>query len=127
MFRSLRKGRSSIYLQHEHTGHSIGAEQFEAQVDAGKLVLRFVLKPVDSNQRQDEDYLHEHPLESITLHDSYVIDQLRSYVDAKKVRIESWEIEIASRSRRFHFQVSAEYKQQHAYQALLFAVRPSDA
>jgi hypothetical protein len=30
MFRSLRKGKSHIYLEHEHTGHSIGAEKFEA-------------------------------------------------------------------------------------------------
>jgi len=63
--RSLRKGSSSVYLQYANVGDSIEAEKFDIGLLDGALVLAFTLRPVDSNQREDEDHLHKMRLLSV--------------------------------------------------------------
>lgn len=112
MLRSLRKGKSSVYFQHENTGHSIGAEKFESAVVDGTTVLRFVLKPVDENQRQDESYLHEEDLVSITIDDERVIEGFIFQVKANGSTLSNWQLEILSRSKVLTFEVRPQLEDQ---------------
>jgi hypothetical protein len=127
MFRSLRKGTSSVYLQHENTGHSIGAKQFEVQLVDGTAILRFTLSPVDGNQRHDESYLHDCPLRSIDLDDSYIINQLRNYLKAQRKPVANWEVKIVSRGKELSFPVAVTHRKQATYESLHFSVSSSDA
>ena len=60
-------------------------------------MLRFVLKPVDRNQRDDESYLHDEGLVSVTVCDDKVIDGFESHVNATDSKITTWRLEILSR------------------------------
>ncbi|WP_253448011.1 hypothetical protein [Halomonas sp. Y3] len=122
MLRSLRKGKSSVYFQHENTGHSIGAEKFESAVDDGAAVLRFILKPVDENQRQDESYLHEEDLVSITIDDERIVDGFVSHVKASGSKISNCKIEVLSRNKMLVFEVQPQFVDHGAVKYLEFQV-----
>ncbi|QIL89608.1 hypothetical protein GNX18_07465 [Microbulbifer sp. SH-1] len=122
MFRSLRKGRTSVYFQHEHTGHSIGAEKYESKVSESVAVLRFSLKPVDSNQRYDEEYLHSEPLISLSVDDGTVVDGFIKHVDSSDEDISIWKIQIFSKNREFEFTVEPKLSEIHKYRNLTFKV-----
>ena len=38
------------------------------------------MKPVDGNQKDDEIHLHEYSLQSITLHNDYIIKKLGNFL-----------------------------------------------
>ena len=99
MIRSLRKGHSSAYFQHVLTGHSIGAEKFECEVRAGMAIVRFSLRPVDENQREDQQYVHTHPFTYVEIHDTYVTDNLRSYLKHHMTEFSGWLLEVHSAGR----------------------------
>ncbi len=105
MFRSLRKGRTSVYFKHLNTGHRIGAEKYESKVDNEIAILRFALRPVDANQRHDEECLHTELLEYVDIDDATVIDGLRKQVEFHKQAVTSWVLQIISRGKVFHFVV----------------------
>lgn len=91
---SLRKGRSSVYFHHEHTGHTIGAELFECEIQNAEAVLRFTLRPVDGNQRDDLAYTLTHPISYVQLNDTGVIDRLGGYSERHAHEFSNWRIEI---------------------------------
>ena len=122
MLRSLRKGKSSVYFQHENTGHSIGAEKFESAVVDGAAVLRFALKPVDENQRQDESYLHEEDLVSITIDDGRVIEGFVSHAKASGSSFSNCELEVLSRNKVLTFEVRPQLVEHGAVKHLEFQV-----
>jgi hypothetical protein len=126
MIRSLRKGRSSVYMQHAHTGHSIGAEKYECEVSDGKAVLRLSLRPVDENQRHDEDYLHDHKLVSVDVDDSTVIDGLHSYLSAHRQEFSAWEVQILSQGKTFRLTVEPQLDQYHIRKILRLRVVRAD-
>ena len=104
MISSLRKGSSSVYFQYESTGESMGAEEFEAEVKNNILIFRFKVKPVDSNQREDEEHLHEMELLSVTVDDDYIITRFIDFIKNKS--IEGFHVEVFSRGKRLVFSVS---------------------
>lgn len=122
MIRSLRKGRTSVYLQHAHTGHSIGAEKYESEVVDGKAILRFSLRPVDGNQRFDEEYLHTHELISVDVDDSTVIDGLRHHLKFHRQELTSWELQVLSRGKKLSFAVEPQVEEHGARQILRLCV-----
>lgn len=124
MLRSLRKGRSSPYFRHKDTGHSIGADNFESDVTDGTAVFRFVLKPVDGNQREDESYLHEEELVSVTIDDDRVIDGFVSHVEASQKKVSKWYLEIVSRKKRLAYAVRPDLEDQEGVRTLEFQVIP---
>lgn len=123
MIRSLRKGRISVYLQHDLVGNTVGAENFEAEVVGGKAVLRLSLRPVSENQRLDEGYFHENPLKSVDVDDSAVIRGLDSHVSVRRNEFCAWELQVLSRGRCFTFPVRPEYQRQHAREILRMVVQ----
>lgn len=100
----LRKGHSSVYLQYQTVGESMGAEGFETEVKEGVLIFSFRLKPVDSNQESDEGHLHEMKLLSVTVDDDYVINKFTDFVKSKS--ISAFHLEIGSRGERLLFNVA---------------------
>jgi hypothetical protein len=122
MIRSLRKGRTSVYLQHKLTGHSIGAEKYECEVKGGKAILRLSLRPVDGNQRYDEEYLHSNELVSLDVDDTTVIDGLQSYLQLHREEFKSWELQILSRGKRLAFAVQPQLEEYHARRILRLSV-----
>jgi len=126
MIRSLRKGRTSVYLQHELIGNTIGAEKFEAEVVGGKAVLRFSLRPVSGNQAHDEGYFHENPLQSLDVDDSAVIRGLDSHMSMRRDEFSAWELQVLSRGRCFTFPVKPQYQRQQAREVLRMVVEKCD-
>ena len=104
MVSSLRKGSSSVYFQYENTGESMGANEFEAEIKNNILIFRFNVKPVDSNQREDEDHLHEMELLSVTVDDDYIITRFIDFIKNKNV--DGFHMEIMSRGKRLVFVVA---------------------
>lgn len=122
MIRSLRKGRQSVYLQHKLTGHSIGAENFECDLDGKKAVFRLSLNPVDDNQRADEDYLHSTQLLSLVVDDSMVIDGLSRYLELQANHCTSLELQVLSRGKTLAFTVIANVEQVQSARRLCLTV-----
>ena len=100
----LRKGSSSIYFQYETTGESIGVVETEVEIVNRDLVFRCKVSPVDSNQKMDEDHLHEMELKSITLGDDYMITKFVEFCENKI--ISAFKVEILSRGKHLVFNVS---------------------
>ncbi len=103
MVRSLRKGSSSVYLQYPDDGDSIGADTFEAEITKDVVILRFRLRPVDSNQAEDENNLHEFDLLSVMIDDEYIIDNLSKFL--KYHPASSMKLEIVSKGKVLIFNV----------------------
>lgn len=118
MIRSLRKGRSSIYIQHPSTGHSIGAEKYESEIADDKAIFRLTLKPVDSNQRSDEEYFHTDQLVSVSIDDSIVIKGFGEHVTSHKQKFSSWQLEVISRGKKFSFPVEPELEEHGNHEQL---------
>lgn len=106
MIRSLRKGKSSVYFQHENTGHTIGAERFECEVKSGEAVLRFSLRPSGSNQVDDMLYTLAHPVRSVQLDEPHVIDGLRSYLSHHSHEFAGWRLHVLTRTGALSLSVS---------------------
>ena len=103
---TLRKGQSSAYFQYGEYGESIGADNFEVELEGTTAVIRFNLRPVDSNQRADEEKLHADQLTEVHLSDSYVLDRLAAFLSADHIKAESLALEILSQGRRLRFPVA---------------------
>jgi len=101
---SLRKGHSSVYLEYEHGGDSMGAECFEAEVRDGTVIFRFTVRPVDGNQRDDENRLHSENLQSVQISDDYVIDQLSDFL-SRHTGVSGMCLEILSKGKRLKYSV----------------------
>ena len=102
----LRKGASTVYLQYEHVGDTIGASDFVAKLIEGTLVISFVLTPSGSNQASDEERLHTDKLVQIELSDDYVIDNLRSFLASPNVKAQAIQVWITSKGKTLEFDVA---------------------
>lgn len=118
MVRSLRKGASSMYFQHEHTGHSIGVKECKSEVNRGVAVLKVTLAPVDSNQRHDESYLHDEPLLSAAIDDKTVVEKFIAHVNSGVPKVEDYRLELLSRDKRIVKHVVPELTQQGSLKTL---------
>lgn len=103
---NLRKGKSFVYLQYPTVGESMGAEAFQAEVTDDILVFRLKVKPVDSNQKMDEDHLHEMELLSITVDDDSIISKFMEFVKSKSFSV--FHLEVLSRGECLVFNVVEE-------------------
>lgn len=122
MFRSLRKGHSTLYLQHEITGHSLGAEKFESEVADGVATLRLSLRAVDQNQRSDEEYLGSNPLVSVFIDDSTVVDGFVKHANSHMSEVRGWCLRIVSRGQEHRFRVLPSLRTQGAIRTLQLEV-----
>lgn len=104
-FASLRKGRSSVYLQYEHGGDTIGADQFAVRLENTTAVLSFRLSPVDSNQKSDEERLYSERLKEIHIDDIYIIEKLGKFLNWDLVQYDSVAVEISSRERQLELPI----------------------
>jgi hypothetical protein len=84
MIRSLRKGTTSIELNHKYGTDSVNGESTEIEL-AGKIaIFRATLKPCNSNQKDDIDRFYQNAdygLESITIIDSQIREKLLQFMD----------------------------------------------
>lgn len=104
MINNLRKGYSSVYLQYPTVGETMGAEEFQAEVKDEILTFRFKIKPVDSNQRMDEEHIHEMELTSVTIDDDYIISKFIQFIEPKIILV--FHLEIVSSGKRLLFNVA---------------------
>jgi len=84
-YKSLRKGSSLVYFQYPNVGGDIYADRFEVELHNYVATLRFRIKPSDSNQKDDEEHLHEYSLQSVRLDDKYIINHLGNFLKNKSV------------------------------------------
>jgi|SRR6185437_13329316 len=106
MQRVLRKGSSAVYLQYDNVGESIGADNFVATVRNDAVVLSFNLRPVDTNQKSDEEHLHSEELREIHLSDDYVIQNFSSFLSSPNVAAQKFAVEITSCGKVLHFPIA---------------------
>ena len=108
MKRSLRKGYGStdVYLRYPNDGGSVGAEKYEVDLVNGIYVVSFVLRPVDDNQREDENGLHEgQRLLFVQIMKDQVIAELTRYRNTHPGG-QGIRLEITSRKKTFSFNVT---------------------
>jgi hypothetical protein len=123
MFQSLRKAHASVYLQHEITGHNIGAELFESEFLEGVATLRLRLRPVDENQKNDEQYLASSPLISATFNDLQVVTSFVKRTQAQRSQVRSWRLlMVSSVGKTFSFAVIPSLEDHGAAQSLVLTV-----
>jgi hypothetical protein len=103
VIRSLRKGYTHVDLQYKHTCDTIGAERLEAEVKGGQAVFRLSLKPSGGNQREDEEAFHTRELLSVSVNDSLVLKNLRSFHSIHKSEYSNWSLEIFSQGKIVRF------------------------
>ena len=123
MNRSLRKGKTSVYFQHEDTGHSIGAKLCESEVENDIAILRLTLAPVDGNQKSDENYLHEQPLVSVSLNDDMIIQRFVAHIKQSSIRVAAYKLEIISKGKKLMFEVSPNITKQGNLHTLYLTVK----
>ena len=115
MTTNLRKGPSSVYVQHKGFGHSIGAEHFECSLVDGVAVVRFTFRPVDGNQRDDLETTFATAIESVDVDDSLIQEKLVQFVSVQKTEISGWRLEAIHQGRRISLSVSAHYRLGHLH------------
>ncbi|WP_250634457.1 hypothetical protein [Pinirhizobacter soli] len=102
----LRKGHSSVYLQYDYIGDSMGIENLVATARDGTVVISFDVRPVDSNQRMDEEHLHTDELREIQLSDEYSIDNLASFLESPSAGGKEIIVELTTRGRMLRYRVA---------------------
>lgn len=122
MYHSLRKGHASVYLQHEITGHNIGADLFAAEFLDGVATFRMRLRPVDENQKNDEQYLATSPLISATVNDSQVVPSFVKRANAQSDNVRSWQLLMVCSGNTYSFAVHPSLEGFGAAQSLVFKV-----
>ena len=106
MKRSLRKGPSSVYFQYSNDCDGVNADTFEVEIIKDTLIFRFCLKPVDSNQTDDENDLHELELQSVMIDDEYIVDNFSNLF--KHNAASSMKLEIDSKGNMLSYNVTPE-------------------
>jgi hypothetical protein len=112
MNRSLRKGKTRVYLQHANTGHNIGAKCTESEVKNDLAILRLTLSPIDGNQKSDEGYLHNERLEFASIADERIIDGFIKHVKEGSNKVSAYKLELLSRGKTLEFDVTPEIDKQ---------------
>lgn len=104
MKRDLKRGYETVVLIYGSVEDSMGADSFVIEATEGKAVINFNLKPCDSNQKEDENHIHQYELESIQIQNEQIINNFRNYVENN--RCESFEVQINSKGKLFSYSVS---------------------
>ncbi|MDP2211857.1 MAG: hypothetical protein Q8J63_08985 [Candidatus Aquicultor sp.] len=97
MIRSLRKGTTTLELNHRLGTDCVNAIETEVELQSGKAVVRTKLKPVDSNQADDADCLiveQRYDLETVAIVDSRVRERLGKFLRAYADQITEVKLEI---------------------------------
>ena len=81
--RSLKKGAHTVDFQYTNSCDSISAIDSRVAIDEGKMILKFTLKPVDGNQRDDEENLHTDQPVSVQIRDEQVGTGLHKFQTAR--------------------------------------------
>jgi hypothetical protein len=82
------------------------AKECAVEIVEGSAVISFVLRPVDSNQRADEEHLHRYDLRSIQVMDKRVMKELREYCNRHIKEITAGvRVEISSLGKKLSFDV----------------------
>ncbi|HEY0555649.1 MAG TPA: hypothetical protein VGG20_15440 [Thermoanaerobaculia bacterium] len=105
MILRLRKGYENVDLCYEHGCDTICAEKYEAEIIDGAAVVRFSLRPIDDNQRDDEDNIHTKDLQSVVINDSYAVKRLLSFIGPRRHEFSRWRLEVTSRENLFKYAV----------------------
>lgn len=95
--KSLRKGNTSIELNHQYGSDSIRAVETEIELIESEAVFRTKLKPVDRNEKADADDLKEggyKKLKSVSIIDSHVRKGLSDFIDRYSNKIQCLYIEL---------------------------------
>jgi hypothetical protein len=92
--KTLRKGISSIYIQHENTGHTLSAENFCCDVLSGDLIIQLSLRP-----SQYIEYSLSHPIIYIEIDDLYILERLRNYLKLNGKSILTWIVEMKNTNK----------------------------
>lgn len=87
-------GRSSIYFQHEDTGHTIGADQFACMVVGTDGVLQARLCPAGPNEPLDAEYTLENSILYMEISDVHVRKELSLYLSSLRTSVVSWSVEV---------------------------------
>jgi len=112
MNRSLRKGSSDIYFQHQNTGNKIRVKLAESELKNDLAILRFTLWPVNSDQKHDENYLHDEVLKSASISDDRIINGFRRHIATSSLKITSYKLELLSHGKKLEFNVLPKLKKQ---------------
>jgi len=123
MNRSLRKGITRVYFQHMDTGHSINTKLCESEIENELAILRFTLVPVNGNQKQDESYLHEEQLESVSLSDETIINGFSAHIDQNPIKVTDYKLELLTLGELLSFEVIPKIDKQGNLQTLHLNVR----
>jgi hypothetical protein len=110
MFRSLRKGSRPVYFQLESTSAKIRAKCFESEINGSTAILRLTLKPVDTNQSQDEKLLHKEAIIFASLADETIIEGFLAHKKISPNIIVEYKLEILSREKKLTFDVIPKIK-----------------
>ncbi|WP_137718728.1 hypothetical protein [Methylobacillus flagellatus] len=84
----------------------MGVENIQAGIDVGVLTLRLSIRPVDGNQKADEENLHTQNLQSVQIHDDFVINKLSELFDNHPKGISEIRLEILSKGKILAFSVA---------------------
>src|SRR5258708_7419648 len=119
--RILRAGYLTVDFQYANNCDSIGAENMRVAIVDGEVILKFVLRPVDGNQRDDEEYLHNHSPLSVQIRDEQAVTRLRKFLTARTREIKKGlALEIVSRSKTLYFEVKRkQFGEYHLFDLVL--------
>ena len=96
MIRRLRKGTTSVELNHKWGCDSINGESSEVELKGKCAIFRVSLKPVDSNQQEDADRFHQesdYGLKTVIIIDEQIRKKLSRFLRVHP-EIEELELEI---------------------------------
>lgn len=122
VIRSLRKGMSRVYFQHQNTGHSIGVKLSESEIRDGVAILRAAVAPVDGNQKHDESYLHEELLLSASIDDETIIEGFLNHIEHGSSTVQEYQLELVSEGKVLAFKVTPALKEQGGPRTLILNV-----
>jgi len=97
MFRSLRKGSTTLEISSNGHFESINAIKTTLSLQNNILLLSTTLKPVDENQRDDANFMlneNKNPISKIIIRDRLIREKIESFVNAHKNEIKSIKTEI---------------------------------
>lgn len=109
-------------MQHLNTGHDINAEKFECEIINGILFFRFILKPAGSNQKYDEEMIHNEKILSFEIVDEKIISGLGDFINNNKNKISNISIELTTRDIKKVYDVEIDVDRYNKNKYLRFLI-----
>ena len=105
--RSLRKGSDQGHFQHEHVSNTITMRDTFVAIAGESAVLSFTLKPSGENQHIDEDYFHDHELQSVQFTDKTIIESYRDFCSRHSDQItDGLRLRVISKGKTFSYRIT---------------------